>query len=136
MPDIILAKLQTIERCFARIEEEYAGDRTTFLQNFTKQDSVTLNLERASQAAIDIAAHIVKTEKLGIPAASRELFQMLEEAGIITTETAKQMQKMVGFRNIAVHDYQNLNIDILVAIIENHLNDFLRFNREILTYLS
>ncbi len=136
MPDIILAKLQTIERCLTRIEEEYADDRTTFLQNFTKQDSVTLNLERASQATIDIAAHIVKTEKLGVPATSRELFQMLEEAGIITSETASQMQKMVGFRNIAVHDYQNLSIDILVAIIEDHLNDFLRFNREILTYLA
>ena len=136
MPDIILAKLQTIERCLARIEEEYANDKTTFLQNFTKQDSVILNLERALQATIDIAAHIVKTEKLGIPATSRELFQMLEEAKIITPDTAKQMQNMVGFRNIAVHDYQNLNIDILIAIIEHHLNDFIHFNREILTYLS
>ncbi|GEM_PF-2636174 len=62
MSDVVLNKIQTIERCLRRIREEYVGSEAEFEENFTKQDSVILNLERASQASIDIATHIVKTE--------------------------------------------------------------------------
>lgn len=74
MPDVVLNKIQTIERCLKRILEEYIGYEDTFEENHTKQDSVILNLERASQASIDIATHIVKSIKLGLPNTSRELF--------------------------------------------------------------
>ena len=131
MPDVVLNKIQTIERCLKRIREEYVGYEESFEENFTKQDSVILNLERASQATIDIATHIVKTRNLGLPNTSRELFDLLLEASIISSESCKQMQGMVGFRNIAVHDYQNLNIEIVVAIVENHLCDFEVFVREV-----
>jgi uncharacterized protein YutE (UPF0331/DUF86 family) len=42
------------------------------------------------------------------------------------------MQAMVGFRNIAVYDYQNLNLDIIIEILEKHLNDFIEFINQIL----
>jgi uncharacterized protein YutE (UPF0331/DUF86 family) len=132
MPDVVLNKLQTIERCLKRIREEYEGYEEEFDENFTKQDSVILNLERAAQASIDIAAHIVKSMKLGLPQSSRELFVLLEAADIIDVQVSQQMQNMVGFRNIAVHDYQNLNIEILVAIVEKHLGDFEVFNRQVI----
>ena len=60
MPDVVLNKIQTIERCLKRIHEEYIGFEDIFKENHTKQDSVILNLERASQASIDIATHIIK----------------------------------------------------------------------------
>ena len=131
MPDVVMNKIQTIERCLKRIREEYVGFEDTFEENHTKQDSVVLNLERASQATIDIATHIVKVRGLGLPNTSRELFDLLLENHIISSDVCKQMQGMVGFRNIAVHDYQNLNIEIVVAIVEKHLGDFEGFVREI-----
>ena len=131
MPNVVLNKIQSIEKCLKRIREEYVGFEESFEENYTKQDSVILNLERASQASIDIATHIVKTRNLGLPNTSRELFSMLLDAGIISENSCKQMQGMVGFRNIAVHDYQNLNIEIVVAIVEKHLGDFEGFVREV-----
>ncbi len=131
MSDVILNKIQTIERCLKRIREEYVGFEESFEENYTKQDSVILNLERASQATIDIATHIVKVRSLGLPNTSRELFDMLFENDIISEDICKQMQGMVGFRNIAVHDYQNLNIEIVVAIAEKHLGDFEGFVEEV-----
>ena len=137
MPDVVLNKIQTIERCLNRIREEYIGSEDIFEQDHTKQDSVILNLERASQASIDIATHIVKVKQLGLPNTSRELFDMLLEEGVITKKICKQMQGMVGFRNIAVHDYQNLNLEIVIAIVEKHLVDFERFISEVFEgYLS
>ena len=131
MSDVVLNKIQTIERCLRRIREEYVGYEESFEENFTKQDSVILNLERASQATIDIATHIVKTRNFGLPNTSRELFDLLLEAEIISSESCKQMQGMVGFRNIAVHDYQNLNIEIVVSIVEKHLGNFEEFMGEV-----
>ncbi len=131
MSDVVLNKIQTIERCLKRIREEYIGYEEEFENNYTKQDSVILNLERASQAAIDIATHIIKVRKLGLPNSSRELFDMLYNDGIISQEICKNMQAMVGFRNIAVHDYQNLNLEIVISIIQNHLTDFEKYTKEI-----
>lgn len=131
MPDVVLNKIQTIQRCLKRIREEYVGFEDSFEENHTKQDSVILNLERASQASMDIATHIVKVKDLGLPNSSRELFDLLLEHKIISQDVCKQMQGMVGFRNIAVHDYQNLNLEIVVAIVEKHLGDFEGFVKEV-----
>ena len=56
---------------------------------------------------------------------------MLLDDGIISKNICKEMQGMVGFRNIAVHDYQNLNIEIVVAIVQKHLGDFEGYIKEI-----
>ena len=133
MADVVLNKIQTIQKCLARIQEEYIGYEDSFKTNYTKQDSVILNLERASQATIDIATHIIKVKKLGLPNSSRELFDILLEYGYISDNIANQMKGMVGFRNIAVHDYQNLNIDIVITVIEKHLIDFEKYIEEIIS---
>src|SRR4030067_2430376 len=132
MDDIVLNKASIIEKCLDRIKEEYIGHEDIFEDNYTKQDSVVLNLERACQACIDLGMHIARIKNLGVPQSSREVFVLLQMARIITPAVSKKMQAMVGFRNIAVHDYQNLNLDIVRAVIEKHLKDFKDFQKAIL----
>jgi uncharacterized protein YutE (UPF0331/DUF86 family) len=131
MNDVILNKVTTIERCLKRIHEVYAGNPEN-LSDLTKQDSIILNIQRACEASIDIAMHLVSEKKLGVPKASREAFKLLQEAGLIDEALAKTLMNMVGFRNIAVHDYQALEIDILKAILDKHINDFKLFTKFIL----
>jgi uncharacterized protein YutE (UPF0331/DUF86 family) len=131
MNDVILNKVTTIERCVKRIHEVYEGNPEN-LQDFTKQDSIILNIQRACEASIDIAMHLVSEKKLGVPKASREAFKLLQEAGLIDEGLAKTLMNMVGFRNIAVHDYQTLELDILVAILDKHIDDFKQFTKIIL----
>lgn len=132
MNDIILNKVSTIERCVRRIHEVYDGKREN-LSDFTKQDSMILNIQRACEASIDLAMHIVSEKKLGIPKASREAFQLLLEAKLIDVILARTLMNMVGFRNIAVHDYQALDLEILEAILEKHIDDFKAFTKIILS---
>jgi len=134
MDDVTINKVAIIERSLKRIKEEYLGHEDVFQNNFTKQDSVVLNINRAIQVAIDLAMHIVRINKLGIPQNSRDVFVMLADANFIKKTTSNLMQKMVGFRNIAIHDYQSLNIEIVITIINDHLNDFKEFISEILSY--
>ena len=107
--DIWINKTQIIERCLKRIQEEYDGESKNLLSN-TKQDSIILNLQRCCEAAIDLAMHLCRSQKSGIPQSSREAFDLLVQNGLLSVELSKSMKSMVGFRNIAVHDYQRLNI--------------------------
>ncbi|MBT4639029.1 MAG: DUF86 domain-containing protein, partial [Deltaproteobacteria bacterium] len=95
--NVVLNKAATMERCIRRVLEEYQGFEKEFSNNFTKQDSVILNLERLCQAAIDLAAHLVRTNKFGIPQDNRELFQLLEQNRLISKKLSRNLQAMVGF---------------------------------------
>lgn len=135
MPDdIVLNKVAVIERCLARIQEEYQGHETELMTNFTRQDSIILNLLRACEAAIDVAMHLVRVNHLGIPQDSRDAFALLEQAHLIPGELAPRLQTMVGFRNIAVHDYQKLNLDIVQSILSERLTDFEAYCQYLLRY--
>lgn len=128
MPDdIVLNKVAVIERCLARIQEEYQGYEAELTTNFTRQDSIVLNLLRACEAAIDVAMHLVRVNHLGIPQDSRDAFCLLEQAQLIPGELSVRLQAMVGFRNIAIHDYQKLNLDIVRAVLSERLSDFERY---------
>jgi uncharacterized protein YutE (UPF0331/DUF86 family) len=130
--DILLNKSATIERCVGRAREEYAADPATFGENQTRQDAAILNIQRACEAALDIGQHLIRRNKLGLPQSARDVFSLLEQAGWIDADLASAMRNMVGFRNIAVHDYQKLHLPIVVAIIDKHLDDFLAFTRLVL----
>lgn len=102
--DVLLNKAATIERCLQRITEEYSGKESEISSDYTKQDSIILNLQRACEAAIDAAMHQVRLNRLGIPQESRDAFRMLEEANLLSQELSTSMQAMVGFRNVVVHN--------------------------------
>jgi uncharacterized protein YutE (UPF0331/DUF86 family) len=119
--DVLLNKAATIERCVARASEEYRKDPSTFAADFTRQDAAILNIQRACEACLDIGHAIIRRERLGIPQSARDVFALLARAGWID-----------GYRNIAVHDYQTLQLPITVAVIERHLGDFLAFSRAVL----
>jgi len=126
LDDVILNKSEIIERCIRRIHEEYDGDPEN-LENITRQDSIILNLQRACEAAIAIAMHIVAKQGWGIPGTSRDAFETLLVQDFLEETRAQRLKAMVGFRNIAVHDYQKMNLDILQEIIETHLHDLTEF---------
>ncbi|KAB2951802.1 DUF86 domain-containing protein [Heliorestis acidaminivorans] len=128
--DVILNKVQVIERCMNRINEVYDNNPDN-LQDLTKQDSIVLNLQRLCEASIDLAMHIVSERKLGIPQSSRDAFDMLEKVGIIEASMAKNLKAMVGFRNIAVHDYQSLDLIVIQKIIEAQLDEIKAFSKKV-----
>jgi len=134
MDNVIINKVESIERCLNRIEEEYVGFEDELKTNFTKQDSIILNLQRACEQAIDAGNYLVKKDKLGVPKTSRDSFEILQQAGIINEELAENLKSMVGFRNIAIHEYKSLDLNIVSSIIENNLHDFRAFAKIILQY--
>jgi uncharacterized protein YutE (UPF0331/DUF86 family) len=131
--DVIMNKVQSVERCMQRVREDYQGDKAAFARDYKSQDAVVLNILRACETAIDLAMYVVRIKKLGVPQNSREAFELLASHGIISQTVCNNMLRMVGFRNIAVHNYRVLDMDIVINIAEERLNDFQEFSSSILT---
>lgn len=128
---VVLNKFETIEKCINRINEEYQNNPEN-LEDYRKMDMIVLNIQRACEAVLDLAMYVVSNKKLGLPQNKREAFKLLEENDIIDSKMCNNMQGMIGFRNIAVHDYKEINEEILQSVIENNLSDLTDFARIIL----
>jgi uncharacterized protein YutE (UPF0331/DUF86 family) len=136
MNDIVINKVQSIQRCIERAREEYQLSGESFATNYSRQDAAILNITRACEQAIDLANHVIKTHKLGIPTSSAESFELLARKQVISYDLELKLRGMVGFRNTAVHQYQRLNIDIIERIITTNLNDLLDFCDAVIAYLD
>lgn len=128
---VIINKSIIVENCLSRINEEYENN-TNNLNDYTKQDSIVLNLQRACEACLDMAMYIVSTRRLGVPQVKREAFELLYKNNLIDKEMYINMKNMVGFRNIAIHDYKNIDDEVLIDILDNHLEELRSFSKAML----
>lgn len=136
MNDIVINKIQNIQRCVRRAREEYQADRDGFAANYTRQDAALLNIVRACETAIDLANYVIRSNKLGIPVSSADSFKLLRTERIIDDRLAERMVKMVGFRNTVVHQYTKVDIRIVEAVIVSELDELLAFADKLREFIN
>ena len=129
MDDVIINKITLLAEYIKRIQAIHGDD---FLTNQISQDVATLNLIRACEVCIDIGLRMIRLQKFGIPQSNKDVFAMLGKHQIIPDDLSIKLQKMAGFRNIAIHEYEDVTKEIINSIIENHLTDFQDFSKAIL----
>lgn len=128
MNDIVLNKKESIERCVKQIRSYYRlPGNGAFEEDYLRQDAIALNLQRACEQCIDLANYTIRVRKLGLPKESRDSFRLLAANRIITAELSARLEGMVGFRDVLVHEYQRLDIGLMVDVVENRLDDLLLF---------
>jgi uncharacterized protein YutE (UPF0331/DUF86 family) len=124
-PDLIAQKLAFIETC---VQDLVTLARPAEIRRDVREARFVLHtLQIAIQAAIDVASHIVSDERLGEPERNRELFDRLAQHGWLSADLAATMARMAGFRNIVVHGYGGVNLEIVKDIVEHRLPDLLAF---------
>ncbi len=134
MEEVILVKIESIEKCIKRIEEKLSFENFD-MEDYDTQDIVVLNLQRACQQSIDLAMFLVAELEIGVPKDSVGAFKLLKNEKIIDEKTFKSMKGMVGFRNIAVHQYQKIDYTIVEIVINKHLEDFRNYNKMLIDKL-
>ncbi len=133
---VAASKIATVVRCIERARTERAAAGSSFATDFTRQDAAILNVLRACESAVDIANMLVRKRRLGLPNEMKDSFALLERAGLVSTDLSKRLQKMIGFRNIAVHQYRDLDLAIVDAVIRNNLDDLLTFVEAVRAHLD
>jgi uncharacterized protein YutE (UPF0331/DUF86 family) len=136
MSEVLAQKVTSLQRCVARAREARAEAGADFRTSYNLQDAAILNVIRACDTAIDLANMLIRRRRLGIPAESRESFAILSREKAIPVDLGERLKKMVGFRNIAVHQYRDLDIDIVETVITRDLDDLLELAQAILAQMS
>jgi len=134
--DVIINKIQSIQRCVNRAREEYGTDVDRFDTDYTRQDAAVLNVLQACEQTIDLANHIVRLYKLGIPTSSAESLELLQRKSIIDVTLSGKLKKMVNFRNIVIHQYQQMDLEIVKSVIISGLDDLVFFSDKILQFIQ
>ena len=129
--DVVTAKLESLRRCIERVRTRTPASVEELSTDHDAQDIICLNLERAVQACVDSAAHIVSDSECAVPDTMAGTFDTLEQQDIVSRELAERMRRAVGFRNISVHAYQTLDWAIVHSIATTRLGDFVEFGRAI-----
>jgi len=125
--EIVEQKLESLRRCLRRLETKCPADAAMLVADIDLQDIISLNLSRAVQISVDIGAHLIAGMEVPPPDTMGQTFDLLAQEGVLNNELASSLKKAVGFRNIAVHNYERINWAIVHSIVKYHLADFSEF---------
>ena len=125
--EVIEQKIESLRRCVERVRQKTPASAIALANDPDAQDILTLNLTRAVQLCVDIGAHLIAVQNQPAPDTMGQTFDVLADMAVITAELAVRMKKAVGFRNIAVHNYEAIDWEIAHAIATHHVNDFTAF---------
>lgn len=109
--------------------EQYKAD-------WKKQRIIERTLQIMIETCADIANHIISTGNMRAPISYADIFKVLSENNIIDNKLFTNLKKMSKFRNILVHQYEQVEAEIVVMILKKHLTDFDKFKNVILGYLK
>jgi uncharacterized protein YutE (UPF0331/DUF86 family) len=124
---VVLDKLDTVQRCMKRIREKTSADAAAFSEDVDAQDIISVNLERAVQACVDIAARVLATQNKPAPETMAAAFDELCRLDVVPESLSRNMKKAVGFRNMAVHAYKKIDWKLVYFFIATRLDDFKEF---------
>jgi uncharacterized protein YutE (UPF0331/DUF86 family) len=133
---VIEEKAESLRRCLSRIESKKPFTREELFSNWDLQDILSLNLERAVQMAVDIGTLVIAEIDISIPSTMAETFDILYSKKIISETTKAQLKKAVGYRNLAIHEYDKVDWNIVFAITHQHLEDFRNFLKQIFEWME
>ncbi len=131
---LVLKKLEALSTCIGRIESKRPAEPGVLRQDRDLQDIITINLERAVHVCADVATHLIADTARRSPETMSECFAELRSMGVLSEALATRLQKAVGFRNIAVHEYQEIDWDVVFSIITKHIGDFRAYAAAVLAY--
>jgi uncharacterized protein YutE (UPF0331/DUF86 family) len=134
--DLLLAKIESLRKCILRIEQKRPLNAEILQSDIDLQDIISVNLERAVQQCVDIAAIIIAETDNPPPATMASAIVLLSDYGIIDKDLSERLRKAVGFRNIAVHEYYKIDWNIVFSIITNNLDDFRRLTSLVLSFID
>ncbi len=118
---LIDKRLAIIDTCLADLRRLARVDLID--TDIREQRFVEHTLQVAIQAALDVASHIVSDRRLGEPRTNRELFDLLQRDQWLDERLASTLRNMAGFRNVLVHGYDDVDLDIVTDVLRNHLGD-------------
>lgn len=121
---LVIKKLTRIDQCVLELR---GVDAAALGDDIIIERFVERTLQLAIQAIIDLASHIVADDQLGDPSTTHELLDLLARNGWIEQAQLPVLHRVIGFRNVLVHDYDDVDIAVVRLVVSHHLGDLVAF---------
>ncbi len=123
--ELLFKKLAFIETCLQELRTLAHPERID--TDIKERRFVEHTVQVCIQAVQDVASHVVSDQRLGEPRTNQELLGLLRNAGWLDPELSEALRLAVGFRNVLVHGYTAVDLNVLRDVLSNHLGDIERF---------
>lgn len=133
---LVLRKLASLEEYRAQVAEFSSLTVDRYRSDWKVQRIVERTLQMMIELCADVAGHVIADDGLRTPETYADSFRVLGEHGILTEEQTAVMEKMAKFRNVVVHQYEAVDAEIVVLILQRHLDDFQLFSNAIVQHLA
>ncbi|MEM2909451.1 MAG: DUF86 domain-containing protein [Nitrososphaerota archaeon] len=133
---LILAKMGKLNQYLKYLNELRKCSLEEFKDDFKISGSAERYLQVAIECVIDIGNEIISSLQLKRPERYRDIPYILSEAKIIPKNFAETFATMIGFRNLLVHDYASINLDMVYEFLQKKLQDFEAFMRHVSKWLK
>jgi len=124
----LITRLDHIRRGIRALEELVSKhDINELIQDFILLNSVLHILQTSIQALIDIGTRVLSEMGVKPPSIYREIAKSLKDEEFLTDDESELMAKIIGFRNILVHGYLAINLELLKEILSaKKYNDIMK----------
>lgn len=129
-------KLAQMEAYLGQIREYSKISVTKYKNDWKTQRIVERTLQILIELCIDIANHLISDKGMRLPTGYADTFKVLADNRIISKNLFNTMEKMAKFRNVVVHQYEKMEPSIVVSILHKNLDDFEKYKKAIVKYLS
>ena len=134
-PEVIENRIRKLQGYLEKLSQLARTDKKDFLSDFRNIESTKYLLQVSIECCLDIANHIIASEKYRSPTDYGDSFRVLHEHNIISDSLIGTLVEMAKFRNRLVHVYWEINDDLVHEIVRNNLNDFDLFVQAIIELL-
>lgn len=130
----ILRLLRGVSDDLAILRHEAAADETRRADPIWLR-GIKYTFVTAIEACIDVAQHICASEGWGPPADNGDAMRLLGTRPVLTADLADALRKAVGFRNVLVHEYIQVQDDIVTTRLDD-LGDLEQFVVQVTAFIT
>ena len=134
--NVVLRKLSELDIYLAQLKEFSNITLQQYKADWKTQRIIERTLQMIIETCVDIANHVISDSNMRPPKTYADTFKVLSENDIIVTKLFTSLEKMAKFRNIVVHQYEEVDAEIVITILKQHLGDFEKFKKTILAYMK
>ena len=131
--DVLEARVESIRRCIDRIRTKTPTSAKELENDYDAQDIISINLQRAVQLSVDVGMHLISLRGWSTPDTMAGTFTVLVDNNVLERDIAERMRRGVGFRNISVHEYQDVDWQLVYRLVTERLDDFRAFIDRVLS---
>jgi uncharacterized protein YutE (UPF0331/DUF86 family) len=135
-PEKITNKFSHLDEYLRLLKQVGSTGKEEFTKDKILIGSAKYYLQVSIEVCLDVAGHIIASERLRAPQDYADSFSVLNEAGIISSELCRRLRQMAKFRNRLVHLYSEIDNEYIYEIIKSDLGDFTKFKKSIAKQLK